>query len=226
VEISAAEAADRLGLNIVTVRRLAADGHLTARKVGGVWMVSDADITALSAEPRGRGRRLSARSAWAVLDLLSGIIPDGLSRSELQRARVRAGKADELSPGELSERAHVRRLRGPKGSHRHLLNDSRVVRSGISAPGDAGLGLVASEELEGYVRGDDLEAIISKYGLRPADRGRADIVLRVPEPRWPFGAAKIAPPAVAAADLLDAGDSRSVDAARDVLRRLAKETVR
>jgi excisionase family DNA binding protein len=225
VEISTAEAADRLGLNIVTVRRLAADGHLSARKVGGVWMIADADIAALNAEPRGRGRRISARSAWAVLDLLSDVIPEDLSRSELQRARVRARHADELSPGELSERARVCRLRGPKGSHRHLLNDSRVVRSGVSAPSDAGLGLVVSEELEGYVRGGDLEAIISKYGLRPADRGRADIVLRVPEPRWPFGAAKVAPPAVVAADVLDAGDSRSIDAARNVLRRLAKETI-
>lgn len=92
-------------------------------------MVSDADIAALSAEPRGHSRRISARSAWAVLDLLSDIIPDGLSRSELQRARVGATHADELSPGELAARAHVRRLRGPKGSHRHLIDDARIVRS-------------------------------------------------------------------------------------------------
>lgn len=226
MEISTADAAERLGVHVATVRRRAAKGELGARKVAGIWMIESGDIASAAAGSRGHGRPISARSAWAILHYLSGVEPQHLSRSERQRARVRASHADELSPGDLAGRAQVHHLRGPRGAARHLLEDPRVVRSGASVAGEAGLDLIALDAFEGYVRESDLNAVVSAFGLQPADRSRADIILRVPRPNWPFDLELTAPTAVIAVDVLDAGDSRSVDAARQVMRRLARENIR
>jgi excisionase family DNA binding protein len=223
MEISALEAANRLGVDVATVRRRAARGQIAARKVGNAWLFSDAEIAASSREPASRGRRLSARSAWAVLDVLSGVPLQGLSRSEQVRARSRAADAGHLSPGDLAERAVIWRLRGPKGARERLARDQRLVLGGVSAGSQAGLGIVAPDLVEGYVRGEDLDAVLSAFAFVPASRERADVVLRVPKPRWPFGDARMVSPPVAAADVLDAGDSRSVAAARAVLARAARQ---
>jgi len=220
MEISALEAANRLGVDVATVRRRAARGQIAARKVGNAWLFSDAEIAASSREPASRGRRLSARSAWAVLDVLSGVPLQGLSRSEQVRARSDAGH---LSRGDLAERAVIWRLRGPKGARERLARDQRLVLGGVSAGSQAGLGIVAPDLVEGYVRGEDLDAVLSAFAFVPASRERADVVLRVPKPRWPFGDARMVSPPVAAADVLDAGDSRSVAAARAVLARAARQ---
>jgi excisionase family DNA binding protein len=223
VEISAVDAAERLGLDVVTVRRRAARGEIDARKVGNSWLFSDGDVAAQARQPHRRGRRLSPRSAWAVLDVLSGAPLDGLSRSEQTRARVRAADAASLSPADLGERALTLRLRGPKGARQRVAHDARVVRGGVSASHEAGLGLVAPDLVEGYIRAEEVDAVIYALALSPAPRDRADIILRVPQGRWPFGDAAVVPPAVAAADVLDAGDGRSIDAARTVLARLAHQ---
>jgi hypothetical protein len=55
--------------------------------------------------------------------------------------------------------------------------------------------------------------------LRPPGEGdTADVVLRVPVPVWPFPEGeRYAPRLVVAADLREAGDERSVRAARNLL---------
>jgi excisionase family DNA binding protein len=226
MEISALEAAERLGVDVATVRRRAARGQLSARKVGNSWLVSDADVAFEARQRRGRGRRLSSRSAWAVLDVLSGVQLEGLSRSEQARARSRAVDAARLSPGDLDARAVTMLLRGPGGARDRVALDPRVVRGGVSASEEAGLGLVAPDVVEGYIRPEHLDAFMTSYALSAVPRDRADIILRVPQPRWPFGDAVVVPPAVAAADVLDAGDSRSVDAAHELLARRARSIVR
>jgi excisionase family DNA binding protein len=226
MEISAREAAVRLGVDVATVRRRAARGQIEARKVGNAWLISEAEVAARAREPVLRGRRLSARSAWAVLDVLSGVSLQGLSRSEQVRARSRATQAGRLSPGDLAERALIWRLRGPKGARERLARDHRIVLGGVSAGREAGLGLVAHDLVEGYVRAEDLDEVLDAFALAPASRERADVVLRIPQPGWPFGDERVVPPPVAAADALDAGDSRSVAAARAVLARAAGQIAR
>lgn len=92
--------------------------------------------------------------------------------------------------------------------------------SGASAASHHGADLLAFEQIEAYVREKDLDALRREYGLRrPSDGQAANVVVRVPEPDWPFSPdLRVAPPLVVAADLLDAGDARSVRAARRLFR--------
>ena len=71
IEISVAEAAQRLGIGEQRVRSLAASGHLPARRLGHAWALDSAAVDARMKGAR-RGRPLSARSAWALLLLLEG----------------------------------------------------------------------------------------------------------------------------------------------------------
>jgi len=222
MEISVADAARRLDLSPATVRRLAESGELSARKVAGAWLVDDSDVAAHGNRRRGRGRPLSARSAWAILDLLADRPLDRRSRSEVARAVRRAREADALDPGDLASRAKVLRLRGAQGVERRLLDDLRLVASGVSARSTR-VGIAARGQIEGYVRPDDVEEVVRAYGLRKAPANRANVILRVPACTWPFDEdEREAPPAVVAADVLDAGDSRSVSEARRILAELAK----
>lgn len=222
MEISVAEASERMGLSAATVRRLAQGGDLSARKVGRTWLVADGDVASF-APRRGRGRPVSARSAWAVLDLLEGRSPAGLSRSELARSRQRARNAGGLNPGDLAARARLLRLTGPPGADHRVRKDPRVVRSGVSASRSAGLGIVAPGRVEGYVRHDDIDSFIRDYRLQAAPADAATVLLHVPEGRWPLGDGDEAPVAVSALDLLDSGDPRSVREARRLLRQLARQ---
>lgn len=79
-----AEWANAHGVSERRARQLASAGQISARKLGGRWLIDDARR---GGPLRGqRGRPLSERSAWAILDVLDGALPMGISRSELARA--------------------------------------------------------------------------------------------------------------------------------------------
>lgn len=211
MDVSVAEAAKALGLSPRRVRALAEAGQVPARRVGRAWVI-DLDSRL---PPRPPGRRLSARSAWAVL----GLGHDGLSRSERQRARERQGRLRDLPASALVRRAEVHRLVAHPAALRRLHDDHRIVLGGVSAAAHHGAEVIAVDRLEGYVRADDLDPVRQTYALRPPGEGDgANVVLRVPAPAWPFPQGeRYAPRLVVAADLRDAGDERSVRAARGLL---------
>jgi hypothetical protein len=192
---------------------MVADGELSARRLGRSWAIDDADVAAAVGVPHRPGRPLSARSAWAVLAQFGDLDMGPMSRSETIRARSRAVEAASLQPGALSRRARLYRLRGPSGSLKRVYRDDRFLKSGASV---AVGGLVVHEFIEGYVSDDDLAALIDEHALRPVGMDVAQILLRVPAVAWPFGDRTDAPEAVAAADLLDGNDSRSVEAGRAI----------
>ena len=125
-------------------------------------------------------------------------------------------------PGELSGRANVRRFVVHRGLRDRLANDPRLVLGGVSAASHYRAELVALDEVEGYVQSEDLDRLISDYALLPPAAGaRANVLLRVPVPRWPFEEGeRIASRPVVAMDLIDAGDERSVRAGRKLLAEL------
>jgi len=189
---------------------MAAAGKLPARRIGRAWIV---DVTDHS-PPRYPGRPLSARSAWGVL----GLGEDRLSRSERRRALDRRAKLGEAPPGMLANRAAAHRFRAHPGLLGQLAADPRLLASGVSAAGRYRADIIALGELEAYVRAEDIESIEHEYALRePRDGVRPNVVLRTPQPDWPFrDGVEAAPLLVVAADLLDAGDERSVRAAREL----------
>jgi excisionase family DNA binding protein len=212
VDASVNEASEVLGVSPRRVRALAASGQVPARRVGRAWVI---DLDA-SQPPRPPGRRLSARSAWAAL----GLGEDGLSRSERGRARERRRRLADLPPQALARRAEPHPLVAHPAALRRLEDDERIVLGGVSAAGHHGADVIAVERLEGYVRADDLPRVMRAYGLRPPDHGEgSNVVLRVPAAAWPFAdGERHAPRLVVGADLREAGDERSVRAARELLR--------
>lgn len=219
MEVSVQDAAKRLSVSPQRVRALAAAGRIPARKLGRAWAI-DVDLVSRGhVGGRARGRPLSARSSWAILDMLAGKEPAGLSRSERIRARARLAAIAGSAPGDLSARADVARFVVHRGLSGRLAHDSRLVLGGASAASDYRADLVALEEVEGYVRAEDLQQLVSDYALMPLSAGAsANVLLRVPVPVWPFEEGeRIASRAVVGVDLIDAGDERSVRAGRKLL---------
>lgn len=219
MEVSVRQAAERLSISPQRVRELAAKGRIPARKLGRDWALTLDGLGRHDLGQGGRGRPLSARSCWAILDLVDGKKPVGLSRSELLRARTRAESLADSAPGALSARAEVHRLMVHRGLTQRLANDRRIVLSGVSAAAAHRARLTALGALEGYVRADDLAALIDEYALaQPSARVGANVLLRVPVPRWQFEESeRIASWPVVAVDLMDAGDERSIRAGRRLL---------
>lgn len=175
MEVSVSEAARIMGVSIARARRLAAEGRVRARLVGGRWLI---DASSLPSAPR-RSRPMSPRMAWAFLSVSEGKKPDWIEPSEtyrLRRAleRLVADEAPELLLRSwLASRGERRRLSAP--DVQALRSDSRVTLSGLS---DERAGLSAAGEVEGYVRAEDAAAVTRDHLLIPAGSS-ADAVLHV-----------------------------------------------
>jgi excisionase family DNA binding protein len=217
-EISVSEAARRLGVGEQRVRALAASGRLPARRLGHAWAIDSAAVDARRKGAR-RGRPLSARSAWALLLLLEGRSRDiEIHRSERARAADRATRLAELEPGALSARADVRSYFAHPAAVERIVRDDRIVVGGVTAAGHHHANLAGGGVIELYARRADASDIEREFALRPAASAEANLKLRVPNALWPFRRAeRIAPRAFVAADLIDAGDERSLRAGRALL---------
>ena len=221
--VSVQEAARRLGASPAWIRRKAADGELVAYRLGREWAIDEQGLGRLRRRPEGRP--LGPRSCWLLLFAVSGADAHGLapSRVDRQRSRERARRliADGFSEADLASRAELQRFRGSPDQVASLLRDNRVVRSGISAAAELGSSLLDSaREFEGYVRDQDLSAVVRELRLEPAPLGEhGRILLRVPQSAWPFpDDLRVAPRGVVAADLSESHDPRSRDAADELLR--------
>ena len=214
--IGSKEAARRLGVSQTRVRQLIGTGDLAADRVGGRWIVSDESLRRLGERQRPDGRPFSPRIAWGVLFEISGIDPYWLNAPE--RSRIRRRVADHgwlgLAP-RLRSRSVVNRMSSHRSVPTQLELDPRIVLGGMSA----GLaGLFAAGQCEGYVREDEFPEIVDQYRLDLSE-SQANVVLRVvPFHEWRFEATqRVAPFAVVAFDLIDAGDARSIEAGLSIL---------
>lgn len=106
-----------------------------------------------------------------------------------------------------------------------LSDDGRLCAGGAAAAMRYGADIIVLGHVDAYVRSGDLAAVVADHALVPAER--TNVVLRVPAgpSKWPLPDDRVAPPSVAAWDLLDTGDQRSVRAARGLLRARADALV-
>jgi hypothetical protein len=211
--IDIAEWARVNGMSARRARQLASSGRISAEKHGGRWLLADPQP---ARRPTGSvGRPLSERSVWAIVDVLDGIRPPALSRTEIARAKQRAASAADFAPGDLAQRADVLHLRSHPGVLAGLSADERVVVGGAGAASAHGADLIDLSRVELYVLREDAQDVMNDFALQPVGRG-ANVVLRASH-RLPRSIDRLASASVAALDLLDAGDERSVRAARGLL---------
>ena len=219
--LSVPEAAARLQVNTARVRAMIAAGLLAATKIGNRWVVSAASVEQRQRSAIDAGRPLTARRAWGLLFLASGLRPAWLSPSEVSRLRgwLKAERLRALVP-RLRTRAVVHALRGHPSELRRLA--PAVVRTGASAAVGHDVDLVPPGDLlDGYVRRKDLPGLLKRHTLEAS--ARPNVVLRAVEGPWPFErGATVAPVAVVAADLLDSADARERRAGGELLAGLAQ----
>lgn len=111
---------------------------------------------------------------------------------------------------------------GHPGIIRRILDEPRVVRSGVSAVSAHNAGLAENNEAEFYVRAEDVSGLCFKYALQPdVDRHRGNVIMHVVDEvpkaaEWLFDR-PVAPAPLVAADLADRQQARERDAARRLL---------
>jgi excisionase family DNA binding protein len=216
--MTAAEAAERLGMSERAVTQLASSGALEAAKRGNVWWI-DADAVARRArEGRSAGRPLAPAVAWAVI-LLASDDPRwrALSTHGHQPRRAR----EWLHTHELSEdafRLAHRARREVFDAHPSELSrvESRpdVMRTGISAAAEVGLH-GGQGEVELYASEDRRELITVEHGLQAR---QGSILMRwVPAEIWQRVEGEVAPRVAVLLDLLEHDDPRARREARQAL---------
>lgn len=228
--LSISDAAKELGLNPSRVRALVAAGDIEGALVGGRWLIERSDV--LRRQRHGQvadGRPLEPRNAWGLIFMASGEEAPWLgppARWRLKKALAHEG-LENLAP-RLRKRAAADCLHAVRGELPRILEDDRVVRSGISAAGAHGLPIVSAEEVDAYVRDKDLEKLKRRHALHPAREEEANVILRsVPSESWFFDAGEsVAPLAAVGLDLANDPDSRSQRIGKQVLRRLSKSASR
>jgi hypothetical protein len=220
--ISISEAAQALKLSPARVRAMAAGGQLSASKIAGRWLVERGSVEQRKRRGAHEGRRFAPQNAWALLMLASDEEVEGIDpsvRSRVKRALALEGLRA-LAP-RLSHRAEVSLYRAHPGEIRHLINDSALMRSGISAVASHDIGLVSGREADGYLPEAGLRRFIKEHALSP-NGPDGNVRLRVvPDEAWgSLEGRSVAPEAAVALDLMEESDPRSAKAGAEVLRKL------
>jgi excisionase family DNA binding protein len=224
--VSVSDAAEALRLDRSRVRALAASGELSARKVGGVWLIDRGSIEQRREHPVPAGRPLSASNAWRVLLLASGEDidedADAVARWRVRDALDRRG-LDGLR-GLLRRHAEIDYFWGLTGELRRLRERDDVVLSGTSAAGGHHLDLLSGDRVDVYVSASQAPGVERAHALAPAAGAEANVVLRVvPDDAWPLLAGRrLAPLAAVAIALAEDPDPRGARVGREVIERISQ----
>ncbi len=181
------EAAERLGVGPVAVRRHVASGRLPAVKRGRDWWLQERDVQRMARQRDPGGRPLSPAMAWAVLLLASGedAAAESIAGRERYRSRARAWLREhslrENAP-RLRARARAEEFDVHPSELRRILDRSDVLETGISAGEVVGL-LGPASTIEVYAPAGRRHAILHEHALIP---GAGPVRVRwVPDELWP-----------------------------------------
>jgi Helix-turn-helix domain/Transcriptional regulator, AbiEi antitoxin, Type IV TA system len=215
------DAADRLGLTPVAIRRQISAGTLSAMKRGRDWWIDRRSVERRARQDLPKGRPLSPSLAWGVLLAASGeqqaaeelVVP---YRSRM-RAWLGAHPLTDYAP-QLRARAEVEELDAHPAELPRILERSDVLATGMSAARQVGV-MGEPDRVEIYAPRARRRRILKEHALRRTDGGP----LRV---RWVADdiwsklpvSAREAPRAAVLVDLLESDDPR---ARREAARALA-----
>ena len=176
--LSVNEAGLALGVSRRRAEALISSGALPAERVGGRWVVTASSVRRLDHVMwREAGRPLSQATAWSKLEhaLQSG----SNSRAELDRRRR-----------QLRSRAEHYSFYVHPSQLEKLANSSDVVVSGRRAAIAMGVPVDDDDNLDIYVRDNDVAHIQTRFGARRVTEGDNVIFHVVKESVWPFSPQK------------------------------------
>lgn len=234
MELSVAEAAQRLHLDVSRVRQLVNAGDLPARRAGKVWLVDGDAVALMCRRSRPQGRPLSQQRAWALLDLLAGGDAPWLAKPA--RSQVRSVLRRMASLGADDWRAALRN-RGERvavGGHpaavRRLVEAVESVPAGPQEASSHGLDLVAlSARPEVYLDVDAWLKLSADLHLSQHAPAGAPAVARVVHDKGIIDRLRFSERLLAlaiAADCLDDPDPRANHAGMELLRSAAADAVK
>ncbi len=212
--LSVREAAQRLGITPLAVRRHIASGRLEAVKRGRDWHLEARGVEQMARQPRSNGRPLSPAMAWAVLLLASG--DEDAARQIAGRDRYWSRAQAWLRNHSLVEDAD--RLRSRSQSERRDAHTSELARirkrsdvivTGTSATDEIGLAGTTSS-VEVYAPISHRDALVAEHVLMPG--GGPVLVRWVLDELWPHlldGRDRRAPRAAVLLDLLESDEPRA-----------------
>lgn len=221
--LSVPELAKRLHVNESRARLLVQSGRIPAQRVGGRWIIDEADAAHYRAGVPA-GRPLSERSAWQLL-LYSCRNPvhhvDHLVLSPVEKHRVNLRWERLLESSDplmlvcslLAKRAEKVELSSSPADLAELREDPRIRLSGVSHPDS---GLLSNSEVEAYVSRQNFEALVKDWFLvKPSAGKRPNVLLHIAEE-----VPEELPPLLVAADLAERPGVREQQAAREIIGRI------
>lgn len=219
MEIEVSEAARRLGVGESRVRQLLRAGSLRGRRAGNSWLVLVDDLARLEQHRLRAGRPLSARRAWAALDLLHNGQAPWLSDSARSQVRSHLARLDAPAPqlwlSLLRSRSDIVHARAHPAALERLKNVDGVLLAGAAEAAQRGLDLVVLGDgvPEFYVEASVWPQLAQSLAIREGPE--PNLLVRIPRDVWPFDISAGAPvvsDATLAADLLESAEPRAVAA--------------
>ncbi|MFC5994487.1 hypothetical protein ACFQE5_09720 [Pseudonocardia hispaniensis] len=210
MELTVADAAERLGVTTRQVQHLAARGDIQTVARGLVDATSVARHLAVHATVHRRA--WAEMTAWAAVALLSGVAPEWLGASQVSRLR---GRLRSLTAAQLVERARNRaRVTRYVG---HSRAGDRVAAELVAASrASASLGLADMSGVDGYLPVGDVAGLIRRHGLKRDEEGH--VILRATSAAIELVEDLAqAGPILAALDLAESLDAREREIGRRVL---------
>ncbi len=209
---------ERLGISSARVRALIRAGHLPADRVGRDWIISEESLAAIAERPRPSTHRpFSARVAWAAAQEAAGATSHWVSNSERSRVRgrLRDGSSTDVWRARLARRAALlQRLKIHPANLEALLNDDRVHEAALGEATSSHLQVVGGSYLL-WCASDDLSGLVPRHGLLRSSS--PNVALRCLPADVNLEKGVRVPPLIAAADLCDEGNARSVRAGERLL---------
>ena len=209
-------AADRLGMSVRQVQRLAKSGAIVAV---GAGLLDAESVHRFGRQVAGHRQRAWAQdTAWAAIGLLAGVQVDWLGQAQRSRlkGRLRDIGADELVSA-VRNRATVHHFTAHRAAATAL--GERLITTATSLPiGD--LTAATSTGVDGYLAVGDLDGLIDQFALATDGVGDIDVTVRATD----FDLATIetiasAGETLAAVDLATSLDPREHSAALGALTR-------
>lgn len=215
MELTIAEAASRLGVSTRQVQRLAHSGQLQiVRRIGRTLIVEDTAITQRRHTTASPGRRWNSSTAWAAIELLeqgrtTRVAQRTLFRLTSRLPRLSVEEFVRLTAGRAQTQRMTQTRRRPEALEKALMLSGRSALKDAQVAAQFGLAGGESGIIEGYLRRDDLERVLPRFGLVADAEGEVFLHISDDTP--------VASRITTALDLIERGTTRERASAHQVL---------